>query len=71
MTRTIQAEHAWVANDGRGGPPRFKYGDYPDGAFDHLQTMPARCKRCGVAGWFTPRTWRSTQKMGPGPCPKG
>lgn len=66
-----EPEHDWIANDGRGGKPSFALGAHPYRSFRHLSVMPARCRDCGVRGWFTARTWRSTLAVGPGPCPEG
>lgn len=60
--------HEWVANDGEGGSPSFRLGAYP--VFRSLLTMRARCRKCGATGYFTPRTWASTEALGPGECPE-
>ncbi len=47
-----ECKHAWVANSGNGGEPKFKRGMFGQ----HL-LMHVRCSKCGDRTWLTEIQW--------------
>lgn len=53
MSRRFMCKHAWVANDGKGGRPKFAWRGPRPGP----ETMRAVCHLCGHAAWFNENQW--------------